>query len=222
MNGIDIRKLFLYLLIGSVAISAAIGIGVLLFGNFGHVEVRILMSTLTVTGASIMGLACGAYYETGRGRVMPLAGILLAIVAAILTFFIIWNVGDGSETFLKVTGNVSLVALASSHLSLLSLAYLDRRFVLTRTVAQICVWTLIALFTYIIWAEPAGDSDILYRTIGVLGIMLAAVTVVTPVLHRLSSSASDTEKIDAEIERLKTRIHELEEMKQKADLAQQV
>lgn len=214
----DIRKVFLYLLITSVAISALVGIAVLLFGNFGHVEIRILMSTLTVTAASIGGLACGAYYETGRGRILPLAGVVLAITAAILTFFIIWNVGDESETFLKITGNVTLLALACAHLSLLFLARLDRRFILTRTVAQVCVWALTALFMYIIWAEPVGDSDILYRVMGVLGIVLAAVTVVTPVLHKLSSSASDVKKIDAEIDKLRSQIEELE--RQKAAAAQ--
>lgn len=44
-----------------------IGIGVLLFGDFGEVEVRILMTTLTFTMTSILGLACGAYLESGKG-----------------------------------------------------------------------------------------------------------------------------------------------------------
>ena len=46
---------------------------------------------------------------------------------------------------------------------------------------------------------------------GVLGILLASITVVTPVLHKLSSDKTDIEKIDAEIEELKNRIEQLEE-----------
>ena len=76
MNDFKLRRTFLYLLIGSVAISAAIGIGVMLFGDFGEFEIRVLMTTLTVTMTSILGLACGAYLESGKGHLMPAAGIV--------------------------------------------------------------------------------------------------------------------------------------------------
>jgi hypothetical protein len=51
---------------------------------------------------------------------------------------------------------------------------------------------------------------LIYRVLGVLGILLASITVVTPVLHKLSSDQTDVEKIDAEIEKLKKRLDELE------------
>ena len=69
---------------------------------------------------------------------------------------------------------------------------------------------LCAILLYILWFEPAGDSDLIYRVLGVLGILLASITVVTPVLHKLSSDRSDVEKIDAEIETLRKRIDDLE------------
>ena len=61
--------------------------------------------------------------------------------------------------------------------------------------------------------EPTGDSDLVYRVLGVLGILLASITVVTPVLHKLSSSESDSDRIDAEIARLRARLVELEKLK---------
>jgi len=111
------KLIFLYMLIASVAISAVVGIGVLLIGDFGSLEIRVLMTTLTVTVTSILGLACGAYFESGRWRALPLAGIVLAIAAAVMTFFIIWDVADDSEIFLKSTATVTLLALSCSHLS---------------------------------------------------------------------------------------------------------
>jgi hypothetical protein len=51
----NLRRLFLYLLIASIGLSAVIGIGVILFGNFGEIEIRILFTTLTVTVTSIFG-----------------------------------------------------------------------------------------------------------------------------------------------------------------------
>ena len=209
----NLRRAFLYTLIGSVAISAVIGIAVILLGNFGSIEVRILMTTLTITATSILGLACGAYYETGRGRLLPLAGIAFALVAAVMTFFIIWDVFDENETYIRVTGTVTLFALSCAHLSLLSLARLDKRFAWSRIAAFVVVWILSALLTYLIWFEPEANSDLFARTLGVLAILVASVTVMTPVFHKLSSSETNIADIDAEIDELKARIADLETQK---------
>lgn len=212
MNGINIRRIFLYTLIGSVALSAVIGIGVILFGDFGEIEVRVLMTTLVITVTSIFGLACGAYLETGRGKYLPTAGIVLSIVSALMCFFIIWNALDDSEEFLKSFMTVTMLAAACSHLSLLSLARLDRRFLWTRIAAVVCVVLLCSIVLYIMWFEPDGDGSIVYRTLGVLAIMLASVTVVTPVLHKLSGpvETGGLEALDNEIADLKMRLEKLE------------
>jgi len=207
------------LLIGSVAISAVVAIGVVLFGNFGNFEVRVMMTTLTVTVTSILGLACGAYLESRRGRAVPIAGIALSIAAALMTFLIIWNVYDRSETFIKATGSVTLLALCCSHLSLLSLARLDKRFAWSQMLAFVAVWLLATILLYLIWFEPAGESDLIFRMIGILSIVIAAVTVMTPVFHKLSAKENGVAAIDAEIEGMKSRIEELE--REKAGMVQE-
>ena len=212
---LNVRRLSLFLLIGSISLSALIGIGVLLFGNFGNFEVRVLMTTLTVTVTSILGLACGAYLESGRGRLMPIAGIALSVAAAVMTFLIIWNVFDRWENFIKATGTATLLALCCSHLSLLSLAQLDKRFAWSRIAAFFCVWLLAAILLYLMWWEPEGDSDLVFRVIGILSILIAAITVITPVFHKLSSSGDEAAEIDAEIEKLRAKIEELEMRKAK-------
>jgi hypothetical protein len=171
------------------------------------------MTTLTVTVTSIFGLACGAYLETGRGKYLPLAGIVFSILSALMCFFIIWNVLDDSEPFIKTFLTGVLLAASCSYLSLLSLARLDSRFAWTRIAAHVCVSLLSLIFLYILWFEPIGGSDLIYRILGVLGILLASITVITPVLHKLSSGGSDIEKIDKEIDQLRSRIAELEKLK---------
>lgn len=208
---INLRRLFLISLIASVVTSAVIGIGVLLLGNFGLIEVRILMTTLVITIVSVLGLACGAYVEIRGGKQLPYAGIALSVVAGLMSFFIIWDILLYDETFIKSFLTVTLLATACSHLSLLALARLDRRFSWTRIAAVVCVVLLCSILLYILWFEPTGESDLIYRVLGVLGILLASITVVTPVLHKLSSDKTDIEKIDAEIEELKNRIEQLEE-----------
>ena len=128
-----------------------------------------------------------------------------------MCFLIIWNVLDENAVLIKSFLTATLVAAACSHLSLLSLARLDRRFAWTRTAAFICVWLLAAILLYILWAEPEPSDGLVTRILGVLAILVASVTVVTPVLHKLSSGGTEIEKIDAEIEELRKRILVLEQ-----------
>ena len=51
-----------------------------------------------------------------------------------------------------------------------------------------------------------------------LGILIGAVTVMTPVFHKLSRSDDPRAEIDAEIARLRERVDELE--RKKADLSE--
>lgn len=206
----SIRRTFLYALIASVSVSALIGIGVLLLGNFGTLETRVLLTTLTVTVTSILGLACGAYFESGRGHALPLAGIVLSVVAAAFTILLVWDVGNGSTVFIKTTATITLLAISCAHLSLLSLARLDNRFAWSRLAAFVFIAALDAILLWLLWFEPEGSSDIVARTIGILSILIAAVTVVTPVFHKLSASDDEAAELDAEIEALRTKLAELE------------
>ena len=209
----NLKRLFLYTLIASVAFSALMGIGVILLGNFGELEVRVLMTTLTITVTSIAGLACGAYYESGRGRFLPVTGIALSVSAALMVMLIIWNVLDDYTTYIKATLTVTMLAVSVSHLSLLSMARLDNRFAWSRIAAFVFIGLLDAILLFILWFEPPSSGDMIARVIGVLSILIAAITVITPVFHKLSSSELTTDKIDAEIAQLKTRLNDLETKK---------
>jgi hypothetical protein len=212
----NLRKFFLYLLIVSVAISALLGIGVVLFGNFGDFEARILMTTSVITCMSILGLACGANLEADRGKILPVAGIALSIVSAGLCTYLIWA-GKYNETAGKITVTTSLVAAVCAHLSLISLARLDSRFSWAFYVVFAADWILSAILLFILWFEPSSDSDVVARLIGVLGILIAALTIMTPVFHRLSRKVIESDQIDTEIAQLKARIEELE--RRKAEIA---
>lgn len=207
----NLRRLFLYLLILSVAVSAILGIGVVSLGNFGELEVRVLMTTLTITVTSIAGLACGAYYESGRGRSLPTAGIVLSVTGALMVMLIIWDVLDDNSTYIKATLTVTMLAVSASHLSLLSMARLDKRFAWSRIAAFVFIGLLDLILLYILWFEPESSGDAVARIIGVLSILIASVTVITPVFHKLSyAETSEIASIDSEIAQLKARLAELE------------
>lgn len=64
----NLKRLFVYLFIASVATCALLGICVLLFGEFGEFELKILLTAFNVTCTSILELACGAYFDSKGAR----------------------------------------------------------------------------------------------------------------------------------------------------------
>lgn len=213
MQNINPRRFFLYLLIASVAVSALIGIGVMLFGNFGELEEKVLLTTLTVNITSVLGLACGAYIETRRGRILPLCGIVAAAVSAVLWMYLIWHGTVHEDIFVKTLLSLTLVGVACSLISLLSIARLDHRFIWSRYAVHVAVWSLTANLLYLIWNKSAINEDITPRIIGVLSILVAALTLVTPIFHKLSAGEPVASEIDVEIASLRKRIEELEAKK---------
>lgn len=209
----NLRRIFLYLLIASVALSAVIGIVVILIGNFGEFETKVLLTTLTVTVTSILGLACGAYLESGRGRLLPVAGIILALLSAVMWMIVVWYGTIHNDWFVKSLMSATLIAASCSHISLLSLARLDKRYLWSRYLVHAAVWSLTAFLLYFIWTNGAIDEDVMGRVTGVLGILIASLTVVTPIFHKLSSGVPTAEEIDSEIVSLRARIEELEAQK---------
>lgn len=209
MTGFNSKRAFLYLLIASVALSAIIGIAVLIFGNFGEFETKVLLTTLTVTVTSILGLACGAYLETGRGRVIPIAGIVVAVISCVMWIFLVWHGTVNEDFYAQILMSLTLFSATCAHISLLSLAILDSRFIWSRYAFIAADSVLTAYLLFLIWNDKWIDNDITPRVIGVLSIVVAALTLVTPIFHKLSSSQS-IEEIDSEIESLKNRIAELE------------
>ncbi|MCU0239660.1 MAG: hypothetical protein MUC29_09475 [Pyrinomonadaceae bacterium] len=214
MENLNVKKLFLYTLIASVALSALIGIIVILVGNFGELEGKVLATTFTIAVTSILGLACGAYLETKQAKILPSVGIIFSIISAIFFFVLIWGGTVWKEdVFFKSLTTATTFAVACSHLSLISIPKLDSKFQWSKITLHACVWILSAILLWILWVEIYANNGIVFRLIAVLSIVIAALTIVTPVFYKLSNSLPEIKQIDEEIARLKNRITELEERK---------
>jgi hypothetical protein len=70
------QRTLLLSFIGSVASCGLVGIYCLLLGKIGSLEERILATTATVGGASILGLAAAVPWERRRWRPVGLLGVL--------------------------------------------------------------------------------------------------------------------------------------------------
>ena len=224
-----VTRWFLYLLIGSIAVGAVLAIGIVLAGDWGWFETRILLSAVTIAVASIGGMACGAAMSRLSSPWLPMLGIATAILAATQLIAGMWlEVNDG--TYWKYAASVSIVAATCAHVSLLSIARLAPAHTWVQVVAYVPPFLFATILVGIIFSETGNDDTL--RILAVVGILDAALTLLVPVLHFLDRGAvaavatggatdtargrDDVDAIDAEIERLRTRLAELEETRRLA------
>lgn len=182
------KKVALWFLIVSVAISAVMGIIAILSGTFGEFQAKIIFTTLTISAASIGALASGALWENRNRRLLPAMGVMLALLAAVLLIVGIW-LTHFSEGYWKFTASTCVLAIATAHTCLLALAKLARRFFWSRLIAFTANYLLALLIILMIYVEPQGDFGV--RVIGVTSIIVAAMTIMTPIFHRLSRGDLD-------------------------------
>ena len=181
------KRIALWFLIASVVLSAIVGILTILGGTFGDFQIKVLLTTLTISGASICAMSCGALWERKRAQIVALMGIVLAVATAGFLIIGIWVQPTGVD-YWKFSISVMSLAIATAHVSLISLAKLAPRFAWNRVAAFVASYLLAILIIYFIWFDPdsKANEDTLMRIIGVVSIVLAALTILTPIFHRLS------------------------------------
>ena len=214
-----VKKAFLHALCWSVGLSALLGIVAILSGRFGWFEVRILLTTISISVGSICGLASGAYLAVARKQPLPWIGIALTMLAVSLVVFGIWMESSiHSDNYWKLAASASVFAVACAHLSLLSMARLAEWFRWSMAAAYVTILGVAGLIVLMIVGEADGVG--MFQLLGVAAIVDAAITILIPIFHRLSKSelvVADNAALsvaksdrDLEIERLRKRLAELE------------
>jgi hypothetical protein len=217
INAAQLTKSFLRVFIVSIIVTALSGImAISAPGAFGWVEARILATTATIAGASVLGLSCGGCLTRGH-RVLPTAGLILNGLAALLLLAGIWT-EIHSELYWKSTASVVIFAVACAHLSMLFMANLAGGYRWTYIVAYQLIFGLAVLLVAAIFFELFERANF-FRLVGVVSILVAAVTLLVPIFHYLSRDQFASERadrdavfaVDEEIAKLKKRLMELEQ-----------
>ncbi len=177
------------ILIASVMASAAFGIWALLRGDFDAVSGRTLLTTLTVSAASLLIMANGVAASRGRLSKMPLATLplvsgTLAIVTAPVLVTSYWLDFD-PEGLWKFGLSMEFAAVFTAYAALASASESPRRYRIVQYAVYPVAAALATVLIVIIWKEWLNPPA--WRTIGVLAITLVALTVATPLLRRLES-----------------------------------
>ncbi len=185
-----LKRTFLLGVIGSLSLAALLGIWAFVFGNFGHTEVKIILTTLTAALFSLTSLGAAVVLERGRWRLamistFVLSGLSLIVYLIVIWYENIWRVVD-DDTLAKVMAWLATWAIALPHMALLSLSSFRGFYLWIRRAAIGMVFLLALSITICALVEGEPDEDFWVREIGVFGILTALGTITVPILMKVA------------------------------------
>jgi hypothetical protein len=220
MTSQRLTKLFLRVFIASIVVAAVMGIVAIgIPSQNWELELRIFLTTATIAGASVCGLACGGCLTRGH-RILPTAGLVLTGLSACMLLVGVWAKVD-SENYWKTTASLAIFAVACAHLSMLFMANLAGSY---RWAYLVAYQLILGLATLLVAGLVFGffDNEGYWRLTGVLSILVAAITLMIPVFHRFSREEVAKQQaevdplfaVEEEIASLKKRLMALESKRQ--------
>jgi hypothetical protein len=182
MGNHSIKRLLLYLFLGTLILAALVGIYVLLFGTFGKTEEKVLLTTLGISFFSVTSLACAAAFEKRRYALLSIPGFALSVAGFAILLPSIWAEWLDSNPIAKITVILAILSFSFAQACLLSLVTLERRAAWAFYANVVAILTLAATISLVIVLDKAGW---LLRFAGAVGIVDGCLSLCIPVLHRL-------------------------------------
>ncbi|MDA0232766.1 MAG: hypothetical protein O3B04_02550 [Chloroflexi bacterium] len=158
--------------LASIAVNAVIAIVAIVSGDFSDLDGKILITSLSVTGGAVLTLANMAARTRCSLKYVPEAGAVASIIGFSILVYGAWD-EFGSENISKAATTAIFIGSGTAHGALLSLSRLAPPY-------------LVVMVITVTWESNVTDSETFARTMGVVGVLLAAVTLAVPVLHRAS------------------------------------
>lgn len=184
-----IKKNALKVSIGFLILTAIFSIWIVLVGEFGDFEIRVLLTTVSISIASMCAMACGAHIEKTHIKLAGGIGIVSAILSLLLTLLLVWAEMRGSG-FWRLSLSSILVTFSIAHVLLLNLPPLiEKRFWL-RYLAGISVVIMSLLILTLIWDEEM-ISAVYFRLMSVMAIIIALISLLIPIFSKLDFSRLD-------------------------------
>lgn len=185
---LPVRRLVVWLTIGSFSVAALMGVIALLGGgSFGEREGQVLATTLIV-GTTSVAMLCYLATAGTRFQVVGVAGGIVVLLPFVTALIVVW--GDVGGGLARLFGVGVTIAATLAQLSLLLALTGERRRV--RVVLWVTVVLAAAVATIIsgmLATESASDG--LVRLLGVLAILDVLGTVTTLALALFGNRAAD-------------------------------
>ena len=180
----DWKKPFLISLIGSLCISAFIGVIIFLIGNFGELEMRILGTTISIGIFSLIGLFFANLCEKNKVLLFSSTGLIFTILGFLINVLFIWDLLD-DEIYWKSMLIFIIITLSALHAALIMLLK-SNNLVNTSIMATLLMIGLVAIFLISLVILDGDVSAFVFRILGAIAILDGLGTIVTPLLKRFT------------------------------------
>jgi len=184
-----VRKITARVTVGTFTVAALIGIAILLLpGQIGQTETRILLTTLLVGMANALLLCCLTTAGRRPAQRLGIAGAVATLVAFLIGMTLTWSDLSGDHGWVwRGFGVSSVIAgtIAQCCLLLLTTADVRRSVRWVRVGALTAAAALAALLCAVI-LDGRFDSETFARVVGVVAVLDALGTVVLVALTRLA------------------------------------
>lgn len=172
-----VRKKLLYGVAGAMSAAAALAIGILLVGDFGGTEGRILFTTLLLAVHAALTVPAAMLWDQGRLPRLAAACVALAAVAAALNVTAVWAELD-NETYGRLLATVMFLLVATVVTTALATQRRHRLFV--PSVALLFTAALMAAAA--IWSETERGGYL--RLLGAVVVLTGLLVALQPLLLR--------------------------------------
>jgi hypothetical protein len=195
------RRIFLWALVVSLCVTAAVAIGTLLFAEFDETAGRILGTTALLSLASLVSLPAGALLDQGRGVPLGWATIAAAVVAFGFSLAVVWHDFTPDWPY-QLTFTLWLAAGAGAQAAIVTVLLRpgdSRRLRILHAASIALTVSLAALIAVAIWAEPGSDAY--GRAVGAVAVAAVLATLLQPILRRVEVPAGRGARLVLELDR---------------------
>ena len=179
----------LVIVVAALCAAAALAIAVLILGEFGDVQGRILMSCAALAAFGLLGLPAAALVDRGRGRPLAAAVVVAAAAGFALFMAMLWWGDDPPAGLLKATASVCAVAVALAQVAALWARRRDGDPGAVRTFfLASCALAGVLAAMVVVAVSWEIEAAAYYRLLGVLVVLDVLLVALQPTLARLAAA----------------------------------
>jgi hypothetical protein len=194
------KRFLLLAVIASLCTTALLAIGILLFGNFGELEGRILVTTALLAGYGLLALPAGFLFDQARLGRLAATVVLLTATGFATAITAVWWTNEPPAALGKANATITVFAVASAQIAALAARrrasdplYVRRLF----TCSALLVLALAAMVAIAAWAE-IGDERY-FRILASVAVLDVLTVALQPILA-LNQSAGRTYRLRLRVE----------------------
>ncbi len=176
------KRIILFGVAASLSASALLASGILVFGDLGETERRILATTALIAAYGLLALPAGMLFDQARFRALATAVLTLAVAGLSLALVAVW-VSSAPEELGKTVATVTVFAVAFTQTAALSIRRSDGDPPLVRRLfagSVALALTLAAMTTAAAWGDIGREGY--YRIMGALAVLDVLLVALQPIL----------------------------------------